>query len=65
MIVVVNSYTNITEAIMGGCGDVTLLFEGILYGDKTNSMGLHLVMQLANNVAYTNSFDMNNLIVEI
>lgn len=33
--------------------------------DKSNSMGLHIVMQLAKNVAYTNSFGMNNLMVEI
>ena len=33
--------------------------------DKSNNMGLHLIMQLAKDVAYTNSFDMNNLMVKI
>ena len=46
VIVVVNSYTNITDAIMGGCGDVTLLFEGILYGEK-DIKGMRYLLKLA------------------
>ncbi|MBQ9391278.1 MAG: ATP-binding protein [Lachnospiraceae bacterium] len=46
VIVVVNSYTNITDAIMGGCGDVTLLFEGILYGEK-DIKGMGYLLKLA------------------
>ncbi len=33
--------------------------------DVSNNIGIHLVMQLAKKVVYTNSFDMNNLMVEM
>lgn len=46
VVVVVNSYTNITDAIMGGCGDVTLLFEGMLYGEK-DIKGMRYLLKLA------------------
>ena len=37
--------------------EVTLNIIEHGFDDKSNSMGLHIIMQLAKNVAYTNSFD--------